>query len=73
MNYESFGFSGTKSIDYRNARYQGLVSKDNKRQGFGIVLDDDMNLYCSEWSKGQLNGKTLILLRNGRYLYGSWQ
>lgn len=72
MNYESFTYSGVKTIDYRNARYQGLVSKDNKRQGFGLLLDDDMNLYCSEWNKGQMSGKTLILLRSGRYIYGNW-
>jgi hypothetical protein len=47
MNYDSFSYSGTKNIDYRNARYQGLASKNNKRQGFGIILDDDLNLYCS--------------------------
>lgn len=59
-------------MDYRNARYQGYFSAD-KKYGFGIVVDDDMNFYCSEWDKGQMNGMTFILRNDGRYLYGIWK
>ena len=41
-------FTGVKRVDYRNARYEGLIhSTSSRRHGFGILLDDDMNLYCS--------------------------
>lgn len=72
MKYDSFSFAGVKTLDYRNARYHGFVSKENKRQGIGIVLDDDMNFYCSEWSSGKMSGNSLILLHDGRYFYGDW-
>ena len=43
-------FGGIKLIDYRNGRYQGLFdSSAKKRHGIGILIDDDLNFYCSEW------------------------
>ena len=72
MKYESFEFAGPKALDYRNARYQGFLSRDTKRQGIGIVLDDDMNFYCSEWAAGKMGGTTLLLLSDGSCFYGDW-
>lgn len=59
-------FLMVRVIDYRNGRYQGLLhNKTNKRNGFGIVFDDDLNLYCSEWQQGELHGMTVIVYSNG--------
>lgn len=61
-------------IDYRNARYQGAIdSGSNKPNGFGIVLDDNMNVYCSEWRQGLMDGMTFIYFTNGDCLYGQWK
>lgn len=67
-------FTGVKRVDYRNARYEGLIhSTTSRRHGFGILLDDDMNLYCSEWDNGRLSGSTFIALSSGHFFYGVWK
>jgi len=29
-----------------------------------------MNVYCSEWNDGKLDGMTFIYFNNGSYIYG---
>lgn len=67
-------FTGIKIIDYRNGRYQGYFnSQTEKRHGMGILVDDDMNVYCSEWEDGKMSGLTFIYMSNGSYIYGLWR
>ncbi len=66
-------FSRAKIIDYRNAKYQGMVNGSNRRHGMGIVVDDDLNLYFSEWQDGKMDGLTIVFLSNGSYIYGCWK
>lgn len=72
MRDNYFGGSTPRVVDYRNARYQGLLNSSDKRHGFGIVLDDNMSLYCSEWAQGLMDGMTFIYLNN-TILYGHWK
>ncbi len=39
----------------------------------GILIDDDMNIYCSEWEDNRMNGFTFIYFANGNYFYGMWR
>ena len=39
----------------------------------GILIDDDLNVYCSEWDDGRMNGLTFIYMSNGTYIYGLWK
>jgi hypothetical protein len=39
----------------------------------GILIDDDLNVYCSEWDDGRMNGLTFIYMTNGSYIYGLWR
>lgn len=34
-------------IDYRNARYQGIVNTSGNRHGLGVMVDDDLSFYVS--------------------------
>lgn len=63
-------FESSTTIDLRNCKYQGLVNSKNQWHGFGIVLDDDMTICCSEWDNDQLSGDTFVLKMNGSLLYG---
>lgn len=59
-------------IDYRNAKYQGLVNESTQRHGFGILIDDDLSFYVSNWDHGKLHGPTLIYINHAQYIYGEW-
>lgn len=41
-----------QNIDYRNAKYQGCLNSQNLRHGIGILIDDDLSFYISDWQKG---------------------
>lgn len=73
MKENYFRGSTAKLIDYRNATFQGITDSNGRRHGFGIVLDDEMNLFCSEWNTGTIDGMTFIRLANGNCLYGQWK
>jgi len=45
----------------------------NKKNGFGILIDDDMNVFCSEWKDNKMDGITFIYLNCGIYTYGNWK
>ena len=60
-------------IDYRNARYQGSTSSQSLRDGFGILIDDDLSFYATNWSNGKINDGTVIYISHGKYIYGQWQ
>jgi hypothetical protein len=63
-------------IDYRNAKYQGAAtSLDNTdvRHGYGILIDDDMSFYTSQWAANKLNKNTMIYISHGKYIYGKWK
>ena len=60
-------------VDYRNAKYQGEMSKSGERQGQGILIDDDLSFYASQWKDGKLNDSTVIYINHGKYIYGLWK
>ena len=61
-------------IDYRNAKYQGEVDKNTGgRKGYGILIDDDLSFYASQWKNGKLNEDTVIYISHGKYIYGEWK
>ena len=61
------------SIDYRNVKYQGETNESQTRNGFGILVDDDLSLYASHWKDGKLNDSTMIYISHGKYIYGLWR
>jgi len=63
-------FQTITHIDLRNAKFQGFLNDKQQRHGLGILLDDDLTLYFSEWQHDQLDGNTLILRMDGSFLYG---
>ena len=63
-------FQTISHTDLRNAKFQGFLNDKQQRHGFGILLDDDLTLYLSEWQHDQLDGNTLILRIDGSALYG---
>lgn len=65
-NYSSF-----KVIDFRNGRYQGLIN-NNKKHGIGMLIDDNLNIYCSEWQHDQICGTTFVWSK-AHYMYGLWK
>lgn len=62
-----------QQLDYRNAKYQGPVDSNYQRDGLGILIDDDLSFYASNWKSGKLNGCTLIYLAQSKYIYGQWE
>lgn len=60
-------------IDYRNAKYQGEINSTQSRNGFGILVDDDLSFYASTWKDGKLNNATMIYINHGKYIYGEWK
>mgnify|MGYP000872904330 CR=1 FL=1 len=62
----------TSIIDYRNARYQGHVDNQENRQNLGILVNDDLSFYVSNWKNNLLNGQTLVYISHGKYIYGDW-
>lgn len=61
-----------ETVEYRNALYQGPVL-DMQPHGIGLLLDDYMRFYASEWNHGQLSGRTLIYCTHSNYIYGIWR
>ena len=59
-------------FDYRNAKYQGEVAATGSRNGFGILVDDDLSFYASHWKDNRLNDSTVIYISHGKYIYGQW-
>jgi hypothetical protein len=59
-------------VDYRNAKYQGETNNQQHRNGFGILIDDDLSFYVSNWNDGKLNDDTMIYISHGKYIYGQW-
>ncbi len=59
-------------LEFRNGLYQGFQT-NNKPEGYGLILDDHMRLYASEWVDGQPDGRTLVFNGSGKYIYGLWQ
>ena len=62
-----------QTIDYRNAKYQGHTNAHSQREGLGILVDDDLSFYVSDWNENQLSGKTIAYLSHGKYIYGEWK
>lgn len=62
----------SKTIDYRNGIYQGYTDHLERRNGLGILIDDELTLYASFWKENKLNGPTLLYLSHGKYVYGQW-
>ncbi len=60
-------------IDYRNGKYQGHTDHSMTRNGFGILIDDDLSFYASHWKDGKLNDSTVIYISHGKYIYGQWR
>jgi hypothetical protein len=44
-------------IDYRNAKYQGIVNSNNiNRDGVGLMLDHNYMLALATWRNGKIHG-----------------
>jgi hypothetical protein len=56
-------------IDFRNGRYQGLVS-NGLPDGPGIFMDRNFTLCIAEWKNGQINGYSLVAFANGNIFCG---
>lgn len=60
-------------FDYRNAKYQGEIDPVTEvRTGSGILIDDDLSFYASNWKDGKINGSSVIYMSHGKYIYGQW-
>lgn len=68
--YSSGG--GIKIVDYRNGQYEGEF-REGRREGLGMLIDDDMNIWVGEWRNNKIDGLCFIHMRNGEYLYGEWK
>ena len=58
-------------LEYRNGIYQGNT-KGSKRNGQGILLTDDGNIFVGEWKNDQLCGNALIFLDHNEYGFGEF-
>jgi hypothetical protein len=56
-------------IDYRNAKFQGLIS-DEKPEGIGFIFDINHLLAFTSWKNDLPYGNALIIFSNGNYIYG---
>lgn len=61
-----------ETVEYRNALYQGSV-REMQPHGIGLLLDDYMRFYASEWNHGQLSGRSLVYCTHSSYIYGMWR
>ena len=59
----------TKILEYRNAIYQGQT-KSNKRNGSGILINDDGKILVGTWKNDQLYGQAFIVVGHGEYGFG---
>lgn len=60
-------------VDYRNAKFQGTLNEANQRNNFGVLIDDDLSFYISNWKDNRLNASTLVYIAHGKYIYGEWK
>jgi hypothetical protein len=64
------------TYNYRNAVYQGQVSKENRlRQGKGVIYATDTRhfIVCNQFIDNQLNNHCLFFHTHSRYHYGFWK
>jgi hypothetical protein len=62
-------------IDYVNAMYQGCIgqsNRGNKPNGYGIIIDDELNFFVSKWKNEQFNGFTYMKTVDEISCYGYW-
>ncbi len=57
-------------VDYPNGRYQGRTNNQQLRHGPGVLIDDDLTFFASNFQRDLLNGPTLIFLAHAQYIYG---
>jgi hypothetical protein len=48
-------------LDYRNAKYQGVVNPENrKKQDIGILIDDKLTFILANWKNNIIDGPFFI-------------
>lgn len=57
--------------EYKNGIYQGDFF-DFKREGYGIYLWNDGQIYIGEWKDDQIHGTGMVFFGFGCYLYGTF-
>lgn len=50
-----------------------MDNQTGSKNGHGILVDDDLSLYASQWVNDKLNGATVIYISHGKYIYGIWK
>lgn len=60
-----------KIQEYRNGIYQGSV-RSGKRNGPGILITDEGQIFIGEWKNDLLFGKALVFLSHEEYGFGDF-
>ena len=69
---------GSWQGDFLNAAFQGFFNRKQTEQeqvleGVGVVMDDELNWFLSDWSQGQLQGPSLVRFSSGMIVYGGFK
>ena len=63
--------SQLRTLDYRNAKYQGIVSGISLiRNGCGLLLDQNYLFLMANWQNSKVEGQTFILYPDDSLFYG---
>ena len=71
LTTNNFIIMQVKIQEYRNGIYQGSV-KAGKRNGAGILITDDGQIFIGEWKNDLLFGKGLVFLSHEEYGFGDF-
>ena len=66
---DKFIFVSMQILEYRNGIYQGHT-KGNKRNGYGMLINDDGYIMVGEWKNDLLIGKGFVFVDHAEYGYG---
>jgi hypothetical protein len=70
-----FNATAIHTYNYRNALYQGEISKDQgQREGKGIiyVTDNHHFIVCNSFKNNAVNSHSLFYHSHSKYHYGEW-
>ncbi|KAL4481179.1 hypothetical protein ABPG73_016192 [Tetrahymena malaccensis] len=60
-------------IEQINGIYEGDLDMNYKKEGLGIFIEDQGEMYIGEWSNDQMHGEGILHFRFGGYLYGKFK
>ncbi|EAR97260.2 MORN domain protein (macronuclear) [Tetrahymena thermophila SB210] len=60
-------------IEQINGIYEGDLDMNYKKEGLGIFIEDQGEMYIGEWSNDQMHGEGILHFRFGGYLYGRFK